>query len=79
MFQKKKRLEHQLLSLTQVYDCTVDQLLYAWILKHPSAVHPIIGSTNKDRISSALGSANIKLSTQDWFKILVASQGHQVP
>jgi len=76
---KKERLELQLLELTQAYDCTVDQLLYAWILKHPARVHPIVGSTNKDRIASALRAAKIKLSTQDWFKILIASQGHQVP
>lgn len=76
---KKKRIKQQLLKLTSEYDCTVDQLLYAWILKHPVGVHPIIGSTHRGRISSALQSANINLSTQDWFKILIASQGHQVP
>ena len=77
--QQKKRLYHQISALVDSYHCTEDQLLYAWILKHPAGVRPIIGSTDKDRIASAVVAANIELSTEDWFKILIASQGHNVP
>lgn len=77
--QQKKRLKHQLNELADSYNCRTDQLLYAWILKHPAKVHPIIGSTDQDRIASAVAAINIELSTEDWFKILIASQGHNVP
>lgn len=76
---KKRRLEDQLHALITKYNCGADQLLYAWILKHPAGFHPIIGSTKKDRIASAISASQIELSNEDWFKILVASQGHQVP
>jgi predicted oxidoreductase len=76
---KKSRLKKQLAELLLKYNTTEDQLLLAWILKHPAKIHPIIGTTQKNRILSALQALSLKLSTEDWFKILVASQGHDVP
>jgi len=76
---KKQRLKKQISELSTKYNSSEDQLLLAWILKHPSKIHPIIGTTKKDRIQSAIRALSIKLSTEDWFKILVASQGHDVP
>ena len=76
---KKQRLKKQFSELSTKYNSSEDQLLLAWILKHPSKIHPIIGTTKKNRIQSAIRALSIKLSTEDWFKILVASQGHNVP
>lgn len=76
---QKKRLKNEFSTLGIKYNCSEDQLLLAWILKHPSAVHPIIGTTKTERIESALEALAIELTTEDWFKILVASQGHDVP
>ncbi len=70
---------HQLLDeLTQKYDASKDQLLLAWILKHPSGIHPVIGTTNKERIRMAASSPTIPLTEIDWFRMLVESQGHKV-
>ena len=76
---QKKRILDQLESLAAVYNATPDQLMLAWILQHPSGIHPVIGSTNLERIKAASKAVSIHLSTQDWFRILEASQGHQVP
>jgi len=76
---QKKRILDQLESLAAVYNATPDQLMLAWILQHPSGIHPVIGSTNLERIKAASKAVSIQLSTQDWFRILEASQGHQVP
>ncbi len=76
---KKQRMKKEFSELSLKYSASEDQLLLAWILKHPSKIHPIIGTTQKERIQSALQSLSIELSTEDWFKILVASQGHNVP
>ncbi|NND62854.1 MAG: aldo/keto reductase [Flavobacteriaceae bacterium] len=65
--------------LTKKYNASKDQLLLAWILKHPSGIHPVIGTTNPDRISLASKAEDVNLSEIDWFKLLVASQGHKVP
>ena len=42
-------------------------------------IHPVIGSTNLERIKAASKAISITLSTEDWFKLLEASQGHEVP
>ncbi len=71
---------HKILDeLSKKYNASKDQLLLAWILKHPAGIHPVIGTTSKDRISLASKAAEIPLTKVDWFKMLVASQGHKVP
>ncbi len=71
---------HQLLNeLCESYNATKDQLLLAWILKHPAGIHPVIGTTNKDRIVNAAKAEDIGLTEIDWFRLLIESQGHKVP
>ena len=77
--EQTRRIHKQLGALMDKYNATEDQLLLAWILKHPSEIYPVIGTTNKDRISNANKALNIDLELEDWFLILVASQGHKVP
>ncbi|MDG1393484.1 MAG: aldo/keto reductase [Flavobacteriaceae bacterium] len=76
---QKKRIREQLDVLAQNYNATPDQLLLAWILKHPSGIHPVIGTTNLKRIEASIAADSINLTSEDWFKILEASQGHEVP
>jgi len=54
-------------------------LLLAWILKHPAKVFPVIGTANKKRMKLAADAAEMELELQDWFELLRASQGHDVP
>lgn len=77
--EQTERISKVLISLSDKYNADPDQLLLAWIMKHPSGVHPVIGTTNKERITKAIESENIHIDLQDWFKIWVASQGHDVP
>tara|TARA_B110000967_G_scaffold205730_1_gene250885 strand:+ start:2784 stop:3659 length:876 start_codon:yes stop_codon:yes gene_type:complete len=76
---QKKRILELLEVLSATYSASTDQLLLAWILKHPSGVHPVIGSTTIKRIEAASKAVSIHLTTEDWFRILKASQGHEVP
>lgn len=57
----------------------VDQVAYAWILKHPAKFVPVVGSGKLSRLSTAIDALELELSTEQWFRILVASQGHPVP
>ncbi len=65
--------------LCKKYNATEDQLLLAWICSHPAKMHPVIGTTNKTRIPNAQKAIEIQLELEDWFELLVASQGHAVP
>lgn len=73
------RIKEVLLNLKEKYNASETQLLLAWILKHPSGIKPVIGTTNKDRIIESFNATKIDLELEDWFEILVASQGHKVP
>ena len=65
--------------LTHKYNVEIDQLLLAWILKHPANIHPVIGTTNPERINRAIEATKINLDIEDWFALLTASQGHEMP
>jgi len=73
------RIKDKLEKLTSKYDATEDQLLLTWVMQHPSGIHPVIGTTNQTRIANAVKASEMKLELQDWFDLLVASQGHKVP
>ncbi|WP_223032451.1 aldo/keto reductase [Hanstruepera marina] len=77
--EQTNRIHDLLNTLTETYNTTKDQLLLAWILKHPSNIQPVVGTTNTERLSSAIKAVDIDLELEDWFKLLVASQGHKVP
>lgn len=72
-------IKKELQILCKKYNATEDQLLLAWILKHPSKCIPVIGTTNKERIKNANEAVKTELDLEDWFSLLVASQGHKVP
>lgn len=57
----------------------IDKIIYAWILQHPAKSIPIVGSGKPERLKSAVEALKVKLSREQWFEILVASQGHPVP
>ncbi|WP_421806018.1 aldo/keto reductase [Flagellimonas sp.] len=73
------RIKAAMEPLMEKYDADESQLLLAWILKHPAKVHPVIGTTNKKRMELAAKTVKIDLELQDWFALLVAAQGHDVP
>lgn len=73
------RIKEALGVLVEKYNATEDQLLLAWVLKHPAVVFPVIGTANLERITAAVNALEIKLELEDWFVLLKASQGHPVP
>lgn len=77
--EQTRRIHKQLGELMDKYNATEDQLLLAWIMKHPAGIHPVVGTTNKKRLTQAVEASKIELELEDWFLILVASQGHKVP
>lgn len=77
--EQTQRVKKALVPLCKKYNATQDQILLAWVLKHPAAVHPVIGTTNPERVTQAVKALEINLEREDWFTLLVASQGHKVP
>ncbi|MBT3547180.1 MAG: aldo/keto reductase [Flavobacterium sp.] len=77
--QTNTRIKKVLDMFTKKYNVTEDQLLLSWILKHPSGVIPVVGTTSKVRLENAIKAVEIDLELEDWFTLLVECQGHKVP
>ncbi|EOC1346437.1 aldo/keto reductase family oxidoreductase [Cronobacter turicensis] len=58
---------------------TIEQVVYAWVMRLPSRPLPIIGSGKIDRVKSAVGALSLELSRQQWFRIRKAALGYDVP
>jgi predicted oxidoreductase len=54
-------------------------LTLAWLLKHPSGIVPIVGSTSPQHIRDAARAAEIILSREEWYRLLTAAQGEPLP
>jgi len=65
--------------LGEKYDVSFDQILLAWIMKHPARISPVIGSTKTHRIKAASESVQIELTSEEWHMLLRASHGSDVP
>ena len=75
-----KRVAQTLLEIGESKGETrLDTLCYAWLLAHPAKIMPIIGSGNPERVKSAVDSMQISFNEEEWIKVYVASQGHDIP
>lgn len=77
--EQKNRISKVVKELSKKYHADESQLLLAFILKHPVGIHPVVGTTNKDRLNASLKATAIQLEVQDWFLLLEASVGNEVP
>src|SRR6266404_975818 len=51
----------------------------AWLLKHPSRILPVIGSTQPERIREAAKADDLDLSREEWYRLLIAARGEALP
>ncbi|MFY7964032.1 MAG: aldo/keto reductase [Chitinophagaceae bacterium] len=65
-------------SLAEKYNTGINQILIAFLLKHPSQVLPVVGTTKIERLLQVKEASTINLTTEDWFKLYAASNGEDV-
>lgn len=58
---------------------SIEQVVYAWVLRLPSAPLPIIGSGKIERVKAAWASLSLTMTRQQWFRIRRAALGYDVP
>jgi predicted oxidoreductase len=51
------------------------EVIFAWLLLHPAGIIPILGSGNQERIRYAIASQELKMNTEQWYRIFNASRG----
>jgi predicted oxidoreductase len=64
--------------LGKKYEADIDQILLAWLLKHPSKIHLVLGTARIERVKKAVDALQIDLTQEEWFELLEAARGHEV-
>jgi predicted oxidoreductase len=65
--------------LAEQYRVGADQILLNWLLKHPSGIIPVLGTSKIERVQKALEAIEIKMTREEWFMLWRASTGTEVP
>ena len=76
--EQNSRIKKVLEELCPKYDAEENQILLAFILKHPAKILPVIGTSKAETIKKFKEVLNLSLEREDWFKLLKASQGKEV-
>lgn len=76
---QSNRIQSALAPLREKYRASSAQIALAWLMKLPCNGVPIMGTRKIERLKEAAESLDLELERQDWFSLLVASQGHPVP
>ncbi len=51
----------------------------AWLLRHPAAIQPVIGTTDPARIRAACLADTIDLTREEWYRLFIAGRGGELP
>lgn len=77
---KNDYLKKQLMSMK--HDLTaqsIDQVMLAWIKRHPLNIVVILGSMKQERILNQIQSLKLQLTTKQWYDLYTASQLKRLP
>jgi len=58
---------------------SIVQVIYAWILKHPSNPVALLGTGNINRVKDAVDALALNMNHEQWYRVWVASKGVSVP
>jgi predicted oxidoreductase len=75
----KQRINIEFARQAEHYNTEPWIIMLAWLLKHPSKILPIIGSTNPERISAAKAALAVPYTREDWYRMLEARNGSPLP
>lgn len=65
--------------IAEAHRTTPNAVLLAWLLRHPAAIQPVIGSGNAERIRACADATRITLSREEWYRLYVAARGQALP
>ena len=73
-----ERLRPVLADIAQAYNITPLAIVLAWLMRHPSGIIPIYGSTRPEAILEATRADTITLDRASWYRILLAARGKKL-
>jgi predicted oxidoreductase len=64
--------------LAEKYSVSPEQILLAWLIKHPSGILPVLGTAKHERIRLAMEATKLDITREEWFMLWRASTGKEV-
>jgi len=77
--ERSVRTRKVLEKLAEQHKASVDNVAYAFVLKHPASFAVILGTNSIERVEHAVEALNVNLSRQEWYEVWRASTGVEVP
>ena len=71
-------LTERLRAIAQAQGVDMGAVAVAWLLTHPVAIMPVMGTNRLDRIACLSDALRVRLDRQDWFALYQAARGHEV-
>lgn len=65
--------------LAEKYKTTSTGILLAWLWKIPANIHPVIGTTNLNRIQESVDAMKVDLTREDWYALWIIAKGVKLP
>jgi predicted oxidoreductase len=65
--------------LAAEYQVSREAIVLGWLLRHPAAIQPVIGTSNIKRIAACAQATTIQLSREHWYALYLAARGRALP
>lgn len=76
---KAKAIKTAVARVAKAHGATPVAVALAWLLRHPSGIIPIVGSTQPENICAAAQAPEVSLSREEWYQLLLAARGERLP
>lgn len=73
------RLREVLEEIAAAHGVSMDVVMYAFVLRHPAKIMVITGTMDTARLKNAVSALDLDLTYDEWYAILAASRGFDVP
>jgi predicted oxidoreductase len=65
--------------LAAEYQVSREAIVLGWLMRHPAAIQPVIGTTQPERIKACSQASTITLSREHWYELYLTSRGRALP
>lgn len=66
-------------ALAEEKGTTPEAVVLSWLMSHPAAIQPVIGTTNPRRIAACAGADGLELTRKEWYDLYISSRGVRLP
>ena len=77
--ERGERVRATLRPIAEAHGLSLPGAALAFLLGHPAGIRPIIGTGRPDRLSELVRAEQAQMSRAEWYNVLAASLGHDLP